>query len=287
MKQFIFLFSCVMLFSCTNQPTAQKPLVAVSIVPQQYFVESIADTLVEVLVLVEPGASPELYELRPAQMANLAKASAWLGIGKIDFEQGWKKKILTSNPDLKFFDTSAQADWIAEEIRVHGDHVHMHGVDPHIWTSTKEGLKIAEETCKALCELLPQHKAQFTVNYQQLASEISQLDQELEQLFAASKNKSFLIFHPSLSYLTRDYGLTQIPLEFEGKEPSPKYIADFVAQAQNLNLTQILIQKEFSKNTAEQLAKEINGELVEINPLGEDWAAELRKIAQIITAEVQ
>lgn len=281
MKRILFIL-LIALSACSQTTQNKKPLVAVSIVPQQYFVKSIADTLVDVLVLVEPGASPELYELRPAQMAALAKASAWFGIGKIDFEQGWKQKILTSNPDLQFFDTSAQADFIAEEVRVHGDHQHLHGVDPHIWSSPKEGLKIAHETYHALCQLLPQQEKQLTANYQQLVRKIEALDAEIQAIFDASTTKSFLIFHPSLSYLARDYGLNQVPIEIEGKEPSPKYLQSFMQQARSLELTRILIQKEFSKTTAAQLAKEINGKLVEINPLGENWCDEIRQIARTI-----
>jgi zinc transport system substrate-binding protein len=32
------------------------------------------------------------------------------------------------------------------------------------------------------------------------------------------KGKSFLIFHPALGYFARDYGLSQITIEVEGKE---------------------------------------------------------------------
>lgn len=282
MKPFLLLF-ILALTGCSNSKTNEKPIVAVSIVPQEYFVKSIADSLVDIMILVEPGSSPELYELRPVQMAKLAKTVAWLGIGKIEFEQGWKKKILESNPSLLFFDTSSQADWIAQEIQDHGDHKHLHGVDPHIWSSPKEGLKIATETYKALCRILPEHKELLTENYNRLLKKITTLDQQLDTIFSNSRHKSFLIFHPSLSYLARDYQLKQIPIEIEGKESSPKYLQQFVKQAQELQLNEVLIQKEFNKNTAKQICKEINGKLVEINPLGEDWYQELLNIAHIIT----
>lgn len=281
-KQILILIT-FLFAACTAKEKANKPLVAVTIVPQQYFVEAIADSLVEVMVLVEPGASPELYELRPVQMTALAQASAWLGIGKIDFEQGWKTKIWDNHPQLKFFDTSAKADWIAQEVVQHGDHQHLHGVDPHIWTSAKEGRKIAEQTYLALLELLPKHKLQLEANYSRLLADIQTLDEQLVAIFATSQKKDFLIFHPSLSYLARDYQLNQVPIELEGKEPSPKYVQQFVQQAQALGLNQILIQRESSRNTAEQLAKEIEGELVEINPLGKAWDKELLRIAHIIS----
>ncbi|MFV0291358.1 MAG: metal ABC transporter solute-binding protein, Zn/Mn family [Mangrovibacterium sp.] len=283
MRYYIFIIA-IIISSCTSkQNTNSRPLVAVSIVPQEYFVRNIADTLVDVMILVEPGSSPELYELRAAQMAKLSQASAWLGIGEIDFELSWKTKILESNPNLLFFNCSKEVNIIASEIVNHGDHQHKHGVDPHTWTSAKEGLKIAHESYLALCKLLPEHHELLQQNYRALCSEIEALDQEIEQILSSSTNKNFLIFHPSLGYFARDYGLTQIPLEIEGKEPSPKYIQEFIQQSKDLNLNKILIQKEFSKSIANQLSKEINGEVIEINPLGSNWAAELINIAHIIS----
>ncbi len=282
MKKYILILFVTLTACSVSKPTNNKPVVAVSIVPQQYFVDRIADTLVQVMVLVEPGASPELYEMRPVQMAALAKASAWLGIGKIDFEQGWKDKVLQGNPALQFFDTSVQSTLIAEEIKEHGDHKHMHGVDPHIWSSPKEALNIANETYLALCKILPENQKELEANYLVLRQEIQDLDTQLSEIFANGKSKQFLIFHPSLGYLARDYGLTQIAIEVEGKESSPKYLQQFVDQAKALSLTQILIQKEFNKSIAEQLSQEINGELVEINPLGYDWQQEMLKIAHTI-----
>ncbi|MEN8226147.1 MAG: zinc ABC transporter substrate-binding protein, partial [Bacteroidota bacterium] len=81
---FLFLFS---LLACNvEKDKPSKPVVAVSILPQKYLVSSIADTLLDVLVMVPPGASPATWEASPAQMRSLDHALAYFQIGHIGFE---------------------------------------------------------------------------------------------------------------------------------------------------------------------------------------------------------
>ena len=72
--------------------------VFVSIAPQKYFVEKIAQTQVEVSVLVQPGASPATYEPKPKQMIALSKTKIYFAIG-VPFERVWLKKIAVANPE--------------------------------------------------------------------------------------------------------------------------------------------------------------------------------------------
>jgi len=276
-KLFALIF--IVILACSSPKKTEQPTIAVTIVPQKFFVEKIAGDLVEINVLVPPGASPELYSLMPSQMTGLSSTLAWLGIGQVGFEQGWVDKIRTSNPKLEYFDTSKQADWIAGEEEVHGDHIHRHGIDPHIWSAPDEVKKIATETYKALIQVLPGHKQLFMTNLTAFQAEIDSLDAELQTIFDQLPSKKFLIFHPSLTYLARQYGLEQFAMEVEGKEPSPKHLKELVEMARNENIKAIFVQKEFNMDNARQMAKEIGGEVIQIDPLSEDWANELRTIA--------
>lgn len=283
----IILFILISAFGCTTTQTTDKPIVAVSILPQKFFVEKIAGDLAEVQVLVPPGASPELYSLMPSQMKDLSAAKLWLRIGKIGFEEGWVEKIRQTSPGLKIVDTSVQADWIAGEEEVHGDHVHLHGIDPHIWVSPGEVRKIVAETYQALVALFPEQKDLLSTNYKLFQQEIDELDADLKSQFDLLENKKFLIFHPALTYLARDYGLEQIALEVDGKEPSPRYMRSLVEVAITENIRVIFIQKESNAENARQLAREIGGEVIPVDPLNEEWDQQLREIANKISEAVQ
>jgi zinc transport system substrate-binding protein len=271
-------------FGCNTKPSDGKMIISVSILPQKYFVEKIAGDLVQVNVLVPPGASPELYSLMPSQMKDLSKSAAWLRIGKIGFEESWTGKISQSTPGIKIFDTSVQADWITGE-EGHGGHVHLHGFDPHIWSSPAEAKKIVTETYHALSSLLPENKDILNRNYESFMKEIDRLNQELKTRFDQLENRKFLIFHPALTYFARQYNLEQIALEVDGKEPSPRYMRSLIEKTKSENIHVIFIQKEFDAENARQLANEIDAEVIRIDPLNEQWDKQLREIAQkILTA---
>jgi len=286
MRKYIALL-CFALAACAAPVKKEKPTIAVTILPQKYFVEKIAGDLVDVTVLVPPGASPELYSLMPSQMSGLSSTTAWLGIGKIGFEVGWADKIKESNPNLKYFDTSVKADWIAGEEEMHDDHMHQHGVDPHIWSAPDEVRKIADETCMALSSLFPDQQNLLEENNRKFQAEIDSLDQELKEVFSQLPAKKFLIFHPALTYLARQYELEQIAMEQEGKEPSPKHLKELAEIAKNENIKTIFVQKEFNMDNARQMANEIGGQVIQIDPLNENWTEELRKIAQKIAETKQ
>ena len=283
----IALFILLIGFGCSPRPTPETPIVSVSILPQKYIVEKIAGDLVQVQVLVPPGASPELYSLMPSQMKDLSASEAWLRIGKIGFEEGWTDKIQQAIPQLKIIDTSVQAEWIAGEEEEHGDHIHLHGIDPHIWSSPREMSGIATETYRTLVALFPEKEGELTARHEAFQQEISQLDIDLKNQFDQLENKKFLIFHPALSYLARDYGLEQIALEVDGKEPSPNHMKSVVELARTANIRVIFIQKEFDRENARQLANEIGGEVIQIDPLNENWEGQLREIASKITSTQQ
>lgn len=279
MKQ-LFVLVFILAVACTAQKTSEKDLVTVSILPQKYIVEKIAGDLVDVQVLVPPGASPSTYSLVPSQMKDLSRSKVWLRIGKIGFEDAWHEKIEQGNPDLKVFDTSRMAEWIAAEEEVHGDHVHLHGIDPHIWMSPEEVEQIAELTYQALADLYPDKSAAFNANFEAFRSEVDVLDEDLIRQFDGLENRKFIIFHPALTYLARDYGLEQVSLEIDGKEPSAKHMSQLVKTAKDEGIRVVFIQKEFDQENARQLAEELDGEVVQIDPLNENWEEQIREIAE-------
>jgi zinc transport system substrate-binding protein len=71
----------------------------VSILPQKYFVQRIGGDLVDVDVLVLPGANPHMYEPSPRQMAALAKSQVYFAIG-INLEDVWLPKLADANRDI-------------------------------------------------------------------------------------------------------------------------------------------------------------------------------------------
>jgi len=89
-----------------------------------------------------------------------------------------------------------------------------------------------------------------------------------------------MVYHPSWGYFARTYGLNQIPIELEGKEPSPKELTQLIKLAKKNSVQAIFIQPQFSQKSARALAQSIGAEVLTANPLAEDWAENLRRTAE-------
>lgn len=269
-------------FSCknTNNET-NKPIVTLSILPQKYFVEQIAGDYVEINVMVPPGVSPATYSPTPKQMINLANSTLYLKSGYVGFELAWMDKIKQTNPGLKIKNCSASIKTIGGHTHSHDqDHTHdACGVDPHFWLSPKQAKIISVNILNALVEKWPEKKDFFDRNYNNLIVTIDSLDTYLKKTLNNKTVNKVMIFHPALTYLARDYGFEQISIENEGKTPGAKYMKSIIDTAQKYNIKFIFIQKQFDVENARSIASEIGAEVIEIDPLAENWGAEIIKIA--------
>ncbi len=262
-------------------------MVSVSILPQKYFVEQIAGNLLQINVLVPPGSSPHNYSVLPSQMKDLAKSKVWLQIGLLTFEDAWKEKFATINKDLTIVNCSEGIKPIAgNECEEEGhDHAHSDAFDPHVWLAPAEVRIIAQNTLGALKTAFPEHASAFDENYIRFIQKIDSLSAQIEQKLAPLQNRNVLIFHPALAYFARQFKLEQISLEMDGKEPSPKHMKDIVDRAHQQNIHVIFIQKEFDRSFAQQMAREINGEVMVIDPLDYNWEKQMLDITEKTAAQ--
>lgn len=290
MKTFKWLIIFVVVFSSCNtklDKAVNQDNIVVSILPQKYFVEQIVGDHFQVNVMIPPGASPVTYEPTPQQMKDLSNSFVYFRIGHIEFEKSWMAKLSNINPEMALVDLSKNATLIQpEDDHEHHDHAHdghhHHGIDPHIWTSPKEVRKQAELIYQYFISEKPEYKDEFTNRYMQFIDQIDQLDDYLEAKLTPYKGRKFLIFHPALTYIARDYGLEQISIEIDGKEPTPANIQKIIDVARNEGIKIVFIQRQFSTHNAEVIAKEIEGVVVQIDPLEYNWAESIKFIADEI-----
>src|SRR5665648_32142 len=281
MRKFILLSLLigVILSGCfSGAPNPKEKILFVSILPLKYFADKIVGDAYKVEVTVPPGAGPETYSPTPKQMMMLGEASAYFSIGYLGFEQSLLENFKSTNPDLQFFATSKRIDLIKEET-LHGDHEHMQGVYPHIWSSPKTARLIALNIYDGMIKIDPANSDTYDKNLDKLLTEISKVDSTVTSLLAKAISKKFIIFHPSLGYFARDYGFEQLSIEFEGKVPSPKHLQTVIETAKSENIKFIMIQKEFDQENAEIIAKETGSKIIQIDPLDYNWPEQMISIA--------
>jgi zinc transport system substrate-binding protein len=290
----IFILTLTLFIAC-NQKSANKgkPIIFVSILPQQYFVQRIAGDRYHIEVMIPPGMGHSDYDPTPQQMKELANAKLFFRIGNIVFEDAWMKTIAENNPEMGIINTSTGTALLHEEESIFetpdSEPAHKHneaGIDPHIWLSPKEAKIQAKHYLDAFIQLDPKSSAYYTKNYSSFISDINKLDSTLLIELAPLKGRKFMIYHPALTYLARDYGLKQISIEFAGKEPTAAYLFKLIDVAKKDSIKVIFIQQQYDTKNAAAIAKEINAKLIQFDHMAPDWLNNMYKLGAMIKKEM-
>lgn len=282
MKRYLYwVVGLLLLAGCSHSRTAEVPTLTVTIEPLRYFTEAIAGPRYRVVSMVPEGSSPETYDPTPQQLVHLAQSAAYLQVGYIGFEQSWIEKLKANNPGLPFFDTYRGIDLIREEVAHHG-HTHAGGVEPHVWNSPKNVLRMADNICAALCRLDTLHADEYRTRTDSLQRMVRQTDAAIRALLPV-KGRSFLIYHPALSYFARDYGWQQVSIEENGKEPSPAQLQALIRLCREKEIRVIFVQQEFDLRNARLIARELGVTVIPVNPLSYHWQEEMLNVARSLS----
>ncbi|ABM28742.1 metal ABC transporter solute-binding protein, Zn/Mn family [Nitratidesulfovibrio vulgaris] len=297
---------CLTMVTPVIASAADAPLqVSVSIPPQKYFVERIGGDLVRTTVMVPPGADPHTYEPKPSQLRGLSGSRIYFSIGA-PFEDAWLARIVAAaGPSLSVVPMHKGVTLLPAAAPLHSDeaehaegkehhedhhahadgHGHDHGTtDPHVWLSPMLVRHMSLAIRDALAKADPAHAATYRANYDRFAADIDAMDKKFADLFAAlpQDRRRFLVFHPSWNYFAHNYGLTELSIEVEGREPSPRQLRAIIDLARRERITTIFVQPQFSRRAAQTIATEIGARLVDADPLAEDWAANLERTAKAL-----
>jgi len=250
--------------------------VFVSILPQAYFVERIGGSHVDVDVLVEPGHSPATYEPTPKQMAKLEKSQVYFRIGT-PFEKGFIGKISGILKNVKIVDTRRDVPFRYFEASLGKDNP-----DPHIWLDPKLVKIQADTIYAALREIDPVHEETYKKNVRAFKDDLDAVDAKIAEILAPVHGETIYVFHPAFGYFCDAYGLRQVAVEVDGKEPSPKQLSHLIGQAKKDGVKVIFVQPEFSTKNAGVIAQAIGGAVVPMDPLARDYLNNLDIMANRI-----
>lgn len=274
-KSFLMLFIALNLnFAFSSSST--KPIVSVSIPPQEYFVRQIAGDTLQINIIIPAGTDEHNLDFQPATMQKLEKSDIYFTIG-LEIERSFADKFKSNFKKLQIIDTGAGLRTL---LAIHEHHAHSDKKDPHIWLDPILVKSQAEIIAQTLIATYPHNKDLYERNLATFKAELDVIHEQIATLLADKKGKKFIVYHPSWGYFATRYDLVQIPVEFEGKEPKPRDLQKLVDQAKKEQITTIFVQKGFPQNTAKSLAKELNAQIIEIDHLSGDWHNELLKSAK-------
>jgi len=242
--------------------------VAVSIPPQAFFVRQIGGTRVHIFIMLPPGANPATYEPKPGELLRLSKTSAYFRI-RVPFENAWIGKFISVNPKMWVVDTTRNIS-------------KRHLSDPHIWLAPTL-VKIQVRTiCKTLASLDPSSKKFYERNLARFEEKLNVLSKKIQTLFRELKCRTIIVYHPCWGYFAREFGLKQLAVQHEGKNPGASALAGLITTARKLHARCIFAQPQFDTRSACILAGQIGGKVVLIDPLAEAWERNLLEVADKI-----
>ncbi len=275
-KVFLLLLTIAIIATsgCTEENSSdkqEKTTVVVSILPQAEFVEKVGGEHVETIVMIPPGGSPATYEPTSSQLKELSKAEIYVKVGSgLPFEKVWLQKIKDLNEDMLLVNSSKGID-----LRPMGE-----GMDPHVWNDPNNAMIMVDNIYKALVEVDPSNKETYTQNRNSYIDELKSLDRQIQETLENKSGNSFMVYHPAWGYFAERYDLNMVPIEIEGKEPSPRHLSDIINFAKQENITVIFVQAQFSTQSAEAVAEEIDGKVVKVDPLARNYTDNMYKVSE-------
>ncbi len=274
MQPLKILFCFLLLIGChPKTPQKTKHLVLVSIAPYAYLVEKIVGNSVQVKTLAPPYANPHTYEPSPKEMSGINNAAIWFCIGE-HFEKKALPALKSHNQKLTVINLLDSLNLAANE------------KDRHVWLSPKLTQKQAAIITSSLCQAFPELAAIFRSNLEKLLASLDELDRHMHTILDAAENKTILVSHAAFKHLCQEYGLAQLSLESEGKEPTAKILGSLLEKIGCLRIKAIFIHPQHSTKGAALISDKLKLPMLPIDPYAYDYEKNMLEIAwQIANVE--
>lgn len=267
--------SCVK--NTQDQGSATRLLV-VSVEPQRNILEHLVDSTFTIRTLLSRDANPETFEPSMKERVRVDSAAIYFSTGVLPFE-----KVLENSADgSRFVATSTGLDLIYDTHSHHDGSSHHGAPDPHYWSCIEGARTIARNMADALSTSFPTDSSMISERLVAYEAHLDSLSSMITGRLTGHQGDSFAVWHPSLSYFAREYGMNQISLGTEGKEMSAKGLKDAIDKAKNMGVKVFFFQKEFDSRQAISINDGIGSTIVSIYPLDYDWEKQLILIANEI-----
>ncbi len=224
------------LLTSTAMPAlAEVPQVVTDIPPVHSLAAAVMGDLGQPVLLLERGASPHGFQLKPSQVGAVSDADLVLWVGPE--LSPWLEKALAARPaeadalallaapgtyrkDFTSQEHAEREDGHDHEEHDHEGHSHS-GLDPHAWLDPANGKLWAGLIAEELSRIDPENAATYAANAKAVAAAIDAADAEATALLAPVKDRPFVAFHDAYGYFTAHYGLTMIGTISAGDASTP------------------------------------------------------------------
>ncbi len=240
-----------------------KIKIIASVFPLMEFAGAVAGERGEVSLLLPPGAGVHTWQPRASDILRLSSADLFIYVGA--GLEPWIPDLLKSISSKKLRILA-----VAEFLPLNGQQKDgKDGVDPHVWLDFELDRLIVNRIAGTLSGIDPAHASSYRAGATQYDENLKKLDEHYSMSLNHCRQKTILVGgHAAFGYLAKRYNLEQISLYglSPDAEPTPSRLMDTIQWARDHNIKAVFIEANTSAKMAKVLAKEIQAELLVLNP---------------------
>lgn len=275
------LIIALFIASSCGDTADERPVIAVSIEPQRYILEQLVGDHFKVVTIMPSSADPEAFEPSLTTRADIDRSKAYFTMDILPFELALKLSI---DKDVNIVD-------IANDIEpLYGTHGHVHTnfleqapdssdcVDPHYWGSVKNMRIMTRCMAEQLQRLDPDNAAEYQERYVAVDHKLDSLDMAFAKSLAQAPNRSFIVWHPTLSYFARDYDLEQLAVSGDNKEVSIGALRHVIDEAKEHGAQLFINQGYCNAQQAATIRNSTGANEISVNISSYDWPDQLKSV---------
>jgi len=254
------------------------PKVVASIKPIHSLVAGVMDGIGTPALIVEGGASPHTYSLKPSQAAVLQGADMvfWVG-GELEsflekpiatIAAGARSVELAHAPGLTVLEKRAGGSFEAHRHDEHGDH--EHGGDLHIWLDPENAKAMVRVIAGELMQADAANAQRYRRNADALLALLDGLRQDIAQQLAPVRNRPFVVFHDGYQYFEHRFGLAAAGSITVSPEviPGAERIREIQARIVELNAACVFTEPQFQPKLVRVATEGTRTKTGVLDPLG-------------------
>ena len=243
-------------------------------------------------LIVDRGASPHEYSLRPSNAASLEVADLvfWISNGLTPWLDDALNTLARNAKVIELMDAKGATVLSFREGATFETHSHQHkqdedghdehkhdedehatgNVDPHGWLDPYNGRIWLDVIATALSKIDPTNSDIYFANATQAKADIDTVISELEETLAEFRGTNFIVYHDAYQYFEKRFDVLAAGSISLGdvSDPSPARIAEVRKIVEELGITCVFSEPQFNSELVRTVSDGVSVKTRVIDPLG-------------------
>jgi zinc transport system substrate-binding protein len=233
-------------------------------------------------LIVNRGASPHDYSLRPSNAASLEAADLvfWISSELTPWLEGALKTLAADAKVIELMDAKGSTVLPFREGATFETHSHRHkhdedehatvNVDPHGWLDPYNGKTWLDVIATELSKIDPENTDIYFDNVSQGKTDIDAVISEIDATLAPFRGTNFIVYHDAYQYFERRFDVLAAGSISMGdvSDPSPARIAEIHQTVEELDMTCVFSEPQFNPELVATVVDGTKARARVIDPLG-------------------